>query len=386
VTPATVLHVIASLGLGGAERQLALLLRLLDRRRFRPLVVCTTGGGPLLPEVEAAGVPVTVFGKRARVDPVLVWRLAAFIRRERPDLVHTWMFTANTWGRLAAVLARAPAIVASERCVDLWKGPVHAGVDRLLARSSRRVLANSEAVARFLVARERLPESKVRVVRNGLDPLDAERLRPRPPAEIERLRSALGVPPGAPVVGDVARLDPKNGLLFWVHVVQRLAARHPGLVALLAGGAASRTERRYARRVEDAIRRHGLGDRVRLLGVRRDLEAVLPALDVFLHASTMEGFPNSVMEAMAAGIPVVATRAGGTPELVLDGETGCLAGVGDVAALAGHALDLLADPARRARMGEAGARRVRDLCGHGRMVSAIEAVYDEVLRESRGWT
>ena len=385
MSPAKVLHVIASMQLGGAERQLALLLRGLDRRSFQPVLACTTSGGPLLREVEADGVPVRVLGKRAPVDPLFLCRLVRFIRRERPDLVHTWMFTSNTWGRLAAVLARAPGIVASERCVDLWKNPVHVGLDRLLARRSKRILANSEAVARFLVERERLPAAQIRVIRNGLDPRDAERLRPRAPAEAAALRRGLGIPPGVPVVGDVSRFDPKNGLLCWVHVIERLAARHPDLVAVLAGGAVSRVERRYARLLDDAIQRHGLGGRIRLLGTRRDLENVLPALDLFLHTSTMEGFPNVVMEAMTAGLPIVATRAGGTPELVADGETGCLAAVGDVPGLADRASALLADPGLRTRMGQAGAARVRRLCDARRMVQEVESLYGEVLRESRGW-
>ncbi len=377
------MHVIATLNIGGAEKQLALLLRGLDRSRFRPILACTTQAGPLLDQVAASGVEVRVFDKRDHFDPGLIGRLFRFMRERRPDIVHTWMFTANTWGRIAALLARVPALVASERCVDLWKNPLHRGLDRLLAVPTRRIVANSEAVARFLREREGIPASRVRVIPNGLDPRDAERLRPRPPEEVAALRRALGIPAGALVVGDVSRLDPKNGLLCWSAVVERLAARHPSLVAVHAGGALLEVERRYARRLDEEIARRGLAGRVRLLGVRRDLEAILPALDVFLHTSTMEGFPNCVMEAMAAGLPVVATRAGGTPELVADGETGCLAGLDDVATLAERAAALLADPALRRRLGEAGAARVRERCALRLMVGATERLYDEVLEETR---
>lgn len=374
-------HVIATLGVGGAEKQMALLLRGLDRERFRPLLACTTRAGPLVEGLAGSGVEVTVLGKRGPVDPILLWRLRAFLRRRRPDLVHTWMFTANTWGRLGAVLAGAPPVIASERCVDLWKGPLHRGLDRLLARRTRRVVANSEAVARFVIEREGIPAERVRVIPNGLDPADALRLRPIPPGEIRALRRALGVPEEALVVADVSRFDAKNDLLTWTRVVERLVARRPRLVALLAGGAASAVERRYARRVEDALSAPGLAGRVRLLGVRRDLERLLPASDLFLHTSTMEGFPNCVMEAMAAGLPVVATRAGGTEELVAEGETGLLAPVGDVEALAGNALRLLDDAGLRRRLGEAGARRVRDRFSLARMLQATQDLYDEVLRE-----
>jgi glycosyltransferase involved in cell wall biosynthesis len=154
-------------------------------------------------------------------------------------------------------------------------------------------------------------------------------------------------------------------------------------VAVHAGGAVVEAERRYARRLDEEIARRGLAGRVRMLGERRDLEAVLPALDLFLHTSTMEGFPNCVMEAMAASLPVVATRAGGTPELVAEGETGCLADVDDVHVLAERASALLADPLLRRRVGAAGARRVGEVCSLRRMIEATERVYDEVLEETR---
>lgn len=379
----TVLHVIPTLNVGGAEKQLALLVGGLDRARFRPLVACTTAGGPLLDEIERGGVPVRVFGKRRRLDAGLVVRLARFMRLARPALVHTWMFTANTWGRLSALLGgvRAP-LIASERCVDSWKGPLHRGLDRLLALATRRVLANSQAVARFLTEEERIASWRVRVVPNGFDPRDAERLRRRPPEEVATLRRELGIPAGALVVGDVSRIDPKNDLLSWLAVVERLASRHPALVAVHAGHAVLGVERAYGRRLEEEIGRRGLASRVRLLGLRRDLERVLPALDLFLHTSTMEGLPNSLMEAMAAGLPIVATAAGGTPELVVEGETGFIAAPADVEALAGRAELLLDDAGLRARMGEAGARRVREAFPLERMVEATERIYEEVLAEA----
>jgi glycosyltransferase involved in cell wall biosynthesis len=380
--PRILLHVIPTLNIGGAEKQLALLLRGLDRRRFAPVVACTTLAGPLRDEIESAGTPVRVFGKRRGADPLLVWRLARWMRRLRPDLVHTWMFTANTWGRLAALLAGRPPVVASERCVDLWKRALHRGIDRTLARFSACVMANSDAVARFLSEREGISPSRIRVVHNGLDPRDAERLGPRPPAEVAAIRREMGIAAEAPVVGDLARIDAKNDLLTWVEVVARLSGSHPGLVAVLAGEAVLPAEREYAARLRLAIRARGLEGRVRMLGFRRDLERILPALDLLLHTSEMEGFPNSLMEAMAAGLPVVATPAGGTPELVAEGQTALLAPVGDANALAGCASALLDDPQRRRRMGEAGARRVRERFSMRRMVEETERLYDDVLREA----
>ncbi|MEE8537750.1 MAG: glycosyltransferase [Acidobacteriota bacterium] len=382
MTPRTVVHVIPTLNVGGAEKQLALLLREIDRSRFRPLVVCTTRGGPLLEELSRHQVPVQVIGKFGRYDLSLVWRLGRWLRRERPDLVHTWMFTANTWGRLAALLARVPALVASERCVDEWKGALHRGLDRLLATRTNRMVANSKAVADFLEVSEHIPAERIRVVHNGLAEDEMEKLRPRTEEEVAALRRALNIPPGAVVVGDVSRIDAKNDLISWVAVVERLVSRHTNLIAVLAGAPVLEVEHRYARRLEREIAQRGLDGRVRLLGMRRDLENVLPALDLFLHTSATEGFPNSLMEAMSAGVPVVATRAGGTPELIEEGVSGYLAPVGDVETLAERASHLLANAALRRSVGHEGLRRVRERFSVRRMVEATEQIYEEVLEEA----
>ena len=196
------------------------------------------------------------------------------------------------------------------------------------------------------------------------------------------LRRALDIPPGAVVVGDVSRIDAKNDLISWVAVIERLVSRHPNLIALLAGAPVLEVEHRYARRLKREIARRGLDGRVRLLGMRRDLENVLPALDLFLHTSATEGFPNSLMEAMSAGVPVVATRAGGTPELIEEGASGYLAEVGDVEKLAEKVSHLLADAALRHSVGREGLRRVRECFSLRRMVEATEQIYEEVLEEA----
>ncbi|HRU05381.1 MAG TPA: glycosyltransferase [Candidatus Brocadiia bacterium] len=362
--PIRVLHVIATLDPHGAERQMAALCAGLDRRTFEPSVCCLTRGGPLEAELAAAGVPVEALGKRGRFDASVLWRLARRIRRLRPAIVHTWLFTANFWGRLAGALAGAPALVASERAVDLWKTWAHRWVDRRLAALSAVVLANSEGVRRFCVERIGLAPDKVRVIRNGLDlarfdaALAAGPLAPLPEAE-------------GPVVLCVGRLEEQKGHVYLLRALAGLAraGRRPRL--WLAGGGPLRAS------LEAMARELGVAAQVDFLGGRDDVPALLNRADALALPSLWEGLPNAVIEAMAASRPVAATAIPGTDELVTP-ETGLLVPPRDPESLAAALARLLDDAALRARLGAAGRRRVERDFTLARMIAETEALYQSL--------
>jgi len=368
--PIRVLHVIATLDPHGAERQMAALCAGLDRRAFEPSVCCLTRGGPLEAGLAAAGVPVMVLGKRGRFDVSVLWRLARVIRRRRPAIVHTWLFTANFWGRLAGALAGAPALVASERAADLWKTWAHRWVDRRLAGLSAVVLANSDGVRRFCVERIGLPPDKVRVIRNGLDLVRfdaAVAAGPRQP-----LPAADG-----PVILCVGRLEEQKGHIYLLQALASLtrAGRRPRV--WLAGDGPLRPK------LEAAARELGVAAQVDFLGGRDDVPALLRRADVVALPSLWEGLPNAVIEAMAASRPVAATAIPGTDELVAP-ETGLLAPARDPEALAGALARLLDDATLRARLGAAGRRRVERDFALERMIAETEAVYRGVRGGGRG--
>jgi glycosyltransferase involved in cell wall biosynthesis len=357
-----VVLVTQSLGWGGLERVVLDLARGLDRARWRPLVYSLSPQIPMAEAFEACGVPVKVVEQHG-LDLGLPRRLARALRADRAGLVHAHNFGRFFYAGPAARLARAPALYTEhsntrrdERA--LWL------TQRRLSRWAGVVAAVSSQVRRGLVADQGLPAEKVWVVPNGIDP------EPYAAAAVEReaVRAELGLPAEALVVGSVARLAPiKNQELL----LAALALRPEAWLVLAGDG-----PRRSA--LEALAGELGVASRVRFLGLRRDVPRVLAACDLFSLSSHSEGLPIAVLEAMAAGLPVVATRVGGLPDAVTDGRTGRLTPPGDAAALAAAWGELLA-PERRRALGQAGQAVLRERFSLAAMVAAYDGIYRQLL-------
>ncbi len=371
------MYVIGTLEVGGTERQLVELARGLDRTRFEPIVCCLSSAGPLEPLLRASGIPVHVVGfpTLRRSVPELartgvralasMRRLRALVRRHRPDVLHGFLFWAYAIGALVARSAGVPVVLGSRRSLGLFKAsrPHYLLLERLTNRLTDLVIANSEAVRQDAIRQERLPPDKVIVVHNGVD---LDRFGGAPD---EALRARLGLADRGPVAAVVANFIHYKGheafLESWAAVTRKL----PRATVLLVGDGPTRGA---AERQAASL---GLEDSVRFLGRRADVPALLALADVVVHPSTEEGFSNAILEAMAAGKPVVAARVGGNPEAVVDGETGLLVPLGDAEALAAATVRLLADPGEARRLGAAGRGRAAKLFALTTMVGAYEALY-----------
>ena len=367
--PARVLYVIATLDPHGAERQMVTLATHLDRERFEPTVCALTRGGPLEEELADAGVETTILGKKHKLDVAAVWRLRRLIRARQIDLVHTWLFTSNAFGRIAALSAGGCRIVASERSVDRWRSFVHVRVDRFLARCTDRILANAQAVKQFLIEHEGLRADKIEIIPNGFD---ASRFQGVKPAA---LRRELGLPDDAVLIGCIARLEEQKGIPYLVRAAKELAERIPRAAFLIAGSGPGETSLR------DLVHELGLTGRVRLLGHREDVPAVLAALDVFVLPSLWEGLPNVVLEAMASRLPVVATGVDGTRDLVADGANGLLVPPEDAQSLANAIARVIESPDLARDLADAGHAAAQDYTIE-RMVERTQQVYGRVLRSA----
>jgi glycosyltransferase involved in cell wall biosynthesis len=363
-----VLHLIWALDLGGAERQVIEIVRGLDRRRFEPLVGCLVRKGRWGTALESEGVPVFDLAKRPGIDPGLPFRLAGLMRRERVDVVHTHAFTAATWGRLAAVLARVPVVVAHEHSAFSLPSAVRRLVDRALAPCTDRWVAVSESLARDLLAGEGLPAARMTVIKNGIPtPL------PIDPETVARVRRELEGPERGRLAGTVGRLEERKGLEVFLDALAALRQGRPDVRAALVG------EGPLEGALRDRARALGLQDAVSFMGRREDVAAVLEALDVFVLPSHTEGLSIALLEAATAGCAIVATDVGGNPEVVTHGETGLLVPPGDPGALAQALGEVLDDPARAGRLGAAASADARRRFGSAPMVAALETLYDGLL-------
>jgi glycosyltransferase involved in cell wall biosynthesis len=361
-----ILHIIPTFDRAGAEKQLLVLARGLPREEFDVHVCALTRGGPLRDEFRAAGVPTTVIGKRLKADPIAFARLLRHIRTLQPDIVHTWIFAAGGYGRVAARAAGVPCIVAGEYCVDRWKSTWQWLVDRRLAENTDRFVTNSAAVRDFC-AEHGLDGGKFTVIHNGVDPA--------PPSDATRheLLAELNCPPDAKLIGVVSRLWVQKRVKDLIWAADLLRVLHNNLRLLIMGDGPERSAlERFARLASDL-------DHIRFLGHRDDVWRIMPHLDCFWNGSGYEGQPNAVMEAMAAGVPVVASDIPGNRELVVDGETGFLVPIAGRAARARATDRIFTDPELAARFGAAARARMTDEFNVARNVEAHAALYRELI-------
>jgi glycosyltransferase involved in cell wall biosynthesis len=367
------------MSLGGAQRHLVEVLRRLDRTRFEPLLCClATDRGDafdLLDEVRALGVPVLDAGLRDASNALArphtfrqVVRIAAELRRRRVRVVHSYLFHANWFGTLAGRLAGVPVVIVSKRSMDVYPRARERWACRLTNRLAHRVTAVAEAVREHVHREEGCPLEKVVVIPNGVN---TEQFRePSTATAAELLGPGEN---GTKVVGTIARLVWKRGHEELLEAAALVAQTEPTARLLVVGDGPLRPA------LEQKAKERGLNGTVRFLGAVPRAARLLPHFDVFVLPSVWEGMSNGLLEAMAAGRPVVATRVGGNPEVVVDGESGLLVPPRDPKAMADALLRLLREPELARRMGEAASRRVETEFTLPRMVHRMESLYDEML-------
>ncbi len=362
-----VLQLIPTLDRSGAEKQMAMLARGLPRDRFRVEVAALTRSGPLEAELRDAGIPVTVIGKPLKADPLALLRLARFLKAGAFDVVQTWIFAANAYGRVAARLAHVPVVVVSEMAVDLWKGRAERLVDRRLATWCDRLVGNSRAVVDFYRGLG-VPENRLAMIYSGVE--DDE----PPPVDRAAVRTEFDFPPDAPLVLFAGRLAEQKRVGDLLKALDLLQHVQPDARTIIAGDGPLRAV------LEETASAYALDGRVRFLGHREDIPRLLAASDLLVLPSAFEGLPNVVLEAMRFRKPVVATSAPGTTEVVVDGETGQLVPVGDQVALTRAIRDIIRDPELARRLGEAGRARVESDFAASAMIDHFAGLYEELAR------
>jgi L-malate glycosyltransferase len=354
-----------TLALGGTEGQFVELARRLDRSRWSVHVSCIRAEGPLRAKLEAAGVSAWSCGPASLKSldfPAGVWRLARFLRDARVSLVHSFDFYSNIVGGLAARLAGVSAVIASQRDLGDLRPRSQRPVHRLMLRLADRVLVNSEAVADRLRTSRALAGRLV-VIPNGVD--------------LERFLPATRPTPRARsiTIGTLSNLRPEKGLADFVAAAALVRQTCRDVRFVIWGEGALRPE------LERSIRQLGLDGVVELPGSTAHPELALQSLDVFVLPSRSEACSNGLIEAIATGLPVVATNVGGNAAMVDDERTGLLVPAADPGALAKAIIRLVQEPARARQLATRGRDRLRSTRGIERTVARIEALYAETLRE-----
>jgi L-malate glycosyltransferase len=373
------LKVVPTLRWGGTEHQVMALGRRLDPGRFALEFACLRRQGSFAAELDARGIPLREYGIRTFFSVHAVAqqaRLASDVRRSRTQIVHAYSFYGNVFAIPPAWLAAAPVVIASIRDCGVYLTPTQQTVQRHVCRLADCVLVNAEAVKTWLIGQGYNP-AKIVVIRNGVD---LERFNHPPDAR--RIRCELGIPLSAPLVAVASRLHPLKGLEQFLEAAAVVGRRFPE-VRFLMIGETSPTDRTYLDLLTVLAGRLGLGDRVVFTGLRDDVPSLLACAAVSVMPSLNEALSNVLLESMAAGVPIVATRVGGTAEAVQDGVTGLLVPPGDPGALARSIGRLLSDPELAERLGRGGRQRVRRHFSLDAMVQATERLYHTLLERRR---
>jgi glycosyltransferase involved in cell wall biosynthesis len=365
-----VLQVVLSLAPGGTERLVVELSQRLHLR-YGMAVCCLDEPGAWADGLEQAGIPVTALGRRPGFRPSLGARIAKIAERDGATVLHCHHYSPFVYGTLAALRGPLKVVFTEHgRFTDSVATLKRRIANRVWSRMPSKIFSVSQDLRGHLI-REGFSGGRIGVIYNGIDPGD-------PPSERTRLdaRARLNIRPDELVVGAVGRLDPVKSLDTLITALSHLKSKSPRIRLVLIGGGPMKDV------LVERVKQQGLEDDVAFTGHRDDVTELLPALDVYVNCSIFEGVSLTILEAMAAAIPVIATRVGGTPEVVVDDETGCLVPARDPAALANAIGALMGQPLRRYSLGRAGRARVEQHFSITRMVEDYAAVYDQMGRLS----
>ena len=375
--PIKILFVITSSGVGGAEKVLYHTSRLLDPGRYTSSICSLKDKGQIAQDAEKAGIEVHCLamtdGERALgwiSSLTALFRLTRYLIKVRPTIVHSFLFRANIISRTAAFLARVPLVISSVRVMGGEKDYYHM-IEKVTSCMVDHYITVSDSVKEYLMNKANILPEKITTIHNGVA------LNGKSPRGKGSGPGPFGLEHNDSVVLSVGRLHQQKGYDYLIRAIATVKGEVPTVKALIVGEGEEEND------LKNLVKSLDLSKEVIFTGLCRDVEKLLNFTGLFVLPSLWEGMPNAVLEAMSAAKPVVATRVGGVPELVVDGETGILVPPEDPDSLARAIVELLRNNERAQRMGNAGRKRVQKHFSLTAMVSKTDHLYQELLNTKK---
>ncbi len=366
----------------------------LDRERFIPFVCCLNGKGPLADELEQVGIKVFALNKKPGIDFGIIGKLVNVIKENQISVVHSHLWGANFWGRIAAQRAGVPVIIAQEHNSDTWKSWLHVMLDRRLSKSTDVVVAVAQSVKEFYVAKG-IPAEKIEVIYNGIEIASVASLPRNDTLKVLPRNDTLKVLPR----NDTLKVLPRNGSLrkelgiredeVILAIIGRLVEQkgHEYLfkaLSMLNGACKVKLlvvgEGKLREKLQLLVASYQLSDKVKFLGARNDIPKLLKEVDMLVMPSLREGLPMIALEAMREGVPVIAASVGGIPEVVKDNETGILVAPKDPLQLKDALIRCLSDGQLREHITRNARKLVEDKFSVEAMVGRTEELYRRLLK------
>ncbi len=360
--PKRIFYLITDLDIGGAENMLFELAQRIDKSKFIPEVGCLKGKGIVGKKLEALGIKVKYFHIEKLWHIYKLANVVSFLRQGRFDILHSYLFHANIIGRICGKLAGIPIVVSSIRVCEREK-LYHLWMDRITNRMVDLEICVSKEVKNFTIEKAGISEHKLEVVENGI-----------PDTFLDAVTSHRNKKAHSLVVGTVARLSEQKGIEYLLYAAKKTIEQFPNITFIIVGSGP------LASQLKELSIKLNISRNVKFIGFRNDIPELLSVIDIFVLPSLWEGMPNALLEAMAAGKPVIATDTGGSKDLIDSNINGVLVEPANSEALAEAILKLLGDPAQRQRLGESAREKVKERFPIDKMVFKTEQIYTKLIK------
>ncbi|NOZ64410.1 MAG: glycosyltransferase [Caldiserica bacterium] len=358
-----ILYVIPKMEVGGTERHLYNLLHGLDKSRFLPRVICTWKLGRIGRKLREEGYTIEKLGFHKGYDPRIALKLGRIMAEWKPHILHTYLFGFHLLPGIPARWRKVPLTISSRREIGEWKKFYHWWITRAGNWFTDYTVACSQEVKRYTIKKEGLPEERIEVIYNGINLEDFSFQ-----ALSNKRKKKVGV---------IANFYPEKGQRFFLEAVPHIKREFPETEFILAGEG----EKRKA--MENLCKEMGIDGMVKFLGLCEDIPAILSSLQVLVIPSVREGLPNVLLEALSTGTPVVATRVGGIPEVIRQGEEGILIPPGDPMSIKQAVCFLLSHPEKAREMGRKGRKLAENRFSLQRMLQDYEGMYLSLLSKKQ---